>query len=620
MRWLDTVFFGITPDFISPVSPRYGESVEITLRVAKDHSLEKVFFRFAPDGEETLLEMRPTRADHFFQYFSVRFVLKWPQLRFRFLLLTSDSLLYWYNHRTISTSTPLDLFDFQCLVDFQGTEWVPEAVFYQIFPDRFHNGNPQRNYQDQEYAYGSGAVRVRNWGDSPLHFAHGYGLDFFNGDLDGVLQKIDYFQRLGITALYFNPIFTAPSNHRYDIQDYFAVDPHLGDAELFSQLTQEFHQRGIRIMLDGIINHSGVASRWFNALNWYDEPGAYNAESSPYDDFYIFYQHPEQYEMWLGIPTLPKLNYRSEKLRNMVYRDADSVLKYWLKSPFSIDGWRFDVANMTARQEGFQGYLEVWREIRQELKALNPEAYLMGEHFFDGTDLLQGDCLDGNMNYQGFYFPVIRWLSEQHDFRADTGPHRLTVPRNAHDFVSQIQDFMSRLPLQIVLRMFNFLNSHDRPRLISLLQGNTQRLLTAMYCLFTFPGTPSVYYGDEIGLEGGPDPDNRRCMVWDEAEWNEKLFQRYQQLIQFRSQSEALQRGNLQWLLTTSNTVVYARFTSEETWVVVLSKDALEAQLEIPVWILGKLHGTAVSALDNQPYPFAEGLLCVPEHSELLKI
>lgn len=586
--WLSSVFSAVTTDFITPLPARYKEMLTIRLRVAQGSPVKAVYVRCAPEGSGRFWQMTRVESKQGFDIYSLQFQLNWKIFNYQFFLLTQQDETYWFNSMGIDTCHPVNHHDFRLNADPQLPDWVTDTVFYQIFPDRFYNGNAARNYQPGEKTISGESVTVKNWGELPEG-----NFDFFNGDLEGVQQKLDHLQRLGVNGLYLNPILLAPSNHHYDFLDYFEIDPHLGDLEVFGQLVDDVHQRGMTMMLDGVFNHTGASHRWFNKAGYFESIGAYDAEASPYDDFYIFNQHPDDYVGWWGFDSLPKLNYQSQKLRDAIYRDDDSVIKTWLKPPYNIDAWRFDVANMQARYEGYQAGYEVWKETRQAVKADFPNAYLMGEHFYDGSELCQGDALDAQMNYMGFYYPIFNWLTGIFDFNAD-GQYTRVPYQNCSGitFQQQLQQFLAQVPYQNALQMYNLLNSHDRPRLISVLQGDRQKLTTALIFLFSYVGVPSVYYGDEVGLEGEGDPDCRRCMPWDESQWDMTLFSQYQQLIALRKASAALKTGALQWLHVSDDAVVYCRFLGAQRFVIVLHNPRHHASAEsilIDATVLGQM-------------------------------
>ena len=407
---------------------------------------------------------------------------------------------------------PTDATDFAILANYQAPSWVQESVFYQIFPDRFFDADPSNNVYANEYTCHGKTVVARSWGERPRPHSESGASEFFGGDLQGITQQLPYLEDLGVSALYLTPIFTAPSNHKYDVADYFSVDKHFGGDGALVELRTALDARGMRLMLDIVPNHSGSTNDWFL--------DAQADLSSATADFYTFYNHPEAYEAWFGIKSLPKLNYRSERLRDYMYAGENAVMRYWLRPPFRIDGWRIDVANMLGRQDEVQLGHKIGRGMRRAVKAEKPDAYLIGEHFFDGTAHLQGDELDAVMNYQGFTFPVLQWLAHFDSAKVwrREWPDRSYI--SADVMAAQWQAFLAVVPWQIALQQFNLLDSHDIPRILTHVGEDVARGLIAVALLMTFPGVPCVYYGDEIGMVGASDPDNRRCMIWDESEWN----------------------------------------------------------------------------------------------------
>ena len=301
-------------------------------------------------------------------------------------------------------------------------------------------------------------------------------------------------------------------------------------------------------------------------------PGAATAE------FFTFRRHPDEYESWLGVSTLPKLDYRSERLRELIYAGEDAVMRKWLRPPFRIDGWRIDVANMLGRQGPSDLGHKIGRGIRRAVKAENPEAYLLGEHFFDGTPHLQGGELDATMNYQGFSFPVWRWLA---GFEVGAGIAEWGDPRPmaTADMAAQWAAFRAAIPWQIAAQQFNLLGSHDTPRLRHILGGDLARVRVAAALLFTYPGVPCLYYGDEVGLDGAGDPDCRRTMPWDEAAWDQELRAFFQRLIRLRREAPALRWGGFQLRHAAGDTVAFQREAPEERLVVVARRadDGLRA-------------------------------------------
>lgn len=371
--------------------------------------------------------------------------------------------------------------------------WYQGAFFYQIFPDRFFRSGPP--------GQPAPAGPLEPWEAPPTLRG------FKGGTLYGVAEKLPYLLDLGVEAIYLNPIFLSTANHRYHTVDYFQVDPILGGNAALRHLLEVAHAHGVRVILDGVFNHTG---RGFFAFQHLLE----NGPESPYRDWYhvkgfplnAYTPHPN-YEAWWGNPELPKLKVETPEVRTYLLR----VAEHWIR--FGADGWRLDVPNEIRD-------LEFWRAFRRRVKGINPEAYLVGEIWEEADLWLKGDLFDATMNY-----PLARAVlgfvgGEALDWElaAHSGLGRIE-PLQALSFSRRLEDLFRRYPWEAVTAQMNLLTSHDTPRLLTLLRGDVARARLALALLFLLPGNPTVYYGEEIGMEGGPDPENRAGMVWDEARW-----------------------------------------------------------------------------------------------------
>jgi alpha-glucosidase len=566
--------------------------------------------RTTPDGEQQFTALAPLKNEAVepCQWWEGAITVSMPVMRYRFVFETPDGL-WTYNGSGLYPYTPTDEHDFRLLADYAAPRWVTRSVFYQIFPDRFADGDPANNVQSHEWLLHGQPVQARQW-DQPPEQANA-SLEFYGGDLQGITRHLDYLEQLGVDAFYLNPIFCAPSAHRYDVTDYTAVDPHLGGNTALAELRAALTERNMRLMLDIVPNHCGVEHPWFRA--------AQADPSSPYRDYFMFTAHPDQYVSWLDVRSLPKLDYRSAGLREYMFSGPESVFRHWLRPPYSIDGWRVDVANMLGQHGSTQIGVEVAREIRAAVKAERADAYLLSEHFFDATALLQGDQYDANMNYRGFTTPLWDWLSEQRMGNSWLGSElRGGKPLSTEGLVQAWAAFRAPLPYAVVLQQFNLIDSHDTPRIRHRVGGNRQLQRLAAVIQFTYPGVPCIFYGDEIGLDGANANMARRTMPWDQAQWDHDLLALYRRLSHLRRQSTALAVGGFQLLYTDADTVAYLRDVDQEQIVVVAYRGASER----PAMPLFVAHGAIadgarfVEILSDAQAIVADGYLPLPSMTQ----
>ena len=541
---------------------RIGGEVTLRLRTAVDVPVEWLLLRTCPDGEQSFAEMKPeaTQANPACRWWEVTLQVDMPVTSYRFLLFTSDGA-WWYNGLGPQRHVPTDANDFRLLANYDAPVWVWDSVFYQIFPDRFADGDSAGNVRDGEFEYRGLKSKAKRW-DEPQSIWPQAMVEFYGGDLPGVEGNLDYLTDLGINAIYLNPIFTAYSNHRYDVVDYENVDPHLGSNAALVSLRRALTERGMRFILDIVPNHCGVMHPWFQAA--LVDPAVSTAE------YFTFHRHPDEYESWLGVRSLPKLNYRSGSLREAMYAGPDSVFRRWLKEPYAIDGWRVDVANMLARHGKDQLEAEAWAGIRQAVKSENPQAYLLGENFFDSTSQLQGDRLDATMNYAGFTNPVLYWLDHFQVSQHGEPKHvESKLPWPTEALIATWQAHRASIPWIVARQQFNLLGSHDTPRIDQIVRGDAARKRLAVGLLFTYVGVPCVYYGDEIGMTARDSLEARDPMIWDSNRWDHDLRSFYQRLIRLRRTSSALIEGGFQILSSEENVIVFLRDTDTEQLIVI---------------------------------------------------
>ncbi|HKJ86336.1 MAG TPA: glycoside hydrolase family 13 protein, partial [Spirochaetia bacterium] len=523
-HWKDTVHSDTVPPFLIPEYPSLGDEVTIRLRVSREAPLATVHVRAILDGIDHHVDAIREPSDAAFVTYVARFELRQAKTHYHFLLRTTDGTTFFLNRRGISTVFPTEDHDFTIDTDYEPPAWVRSAVFYQIFPDRFFRADRALGVRTGEIERGEFRSREMPWDATPLPYPEAGSLDFFNGDLPGVEAKLEYLADLGVNAIYLTPIFTAKTNHRYDCLDYFSVDAHLGGDEALASLVTAAHRRGMRVVLDVSINHIGVEHDWADGLpvGSLRVPVVQTDRDSPVH--------------WAGVPDLLKLDYSVAELREVIYRATESVVQRYLREPFGIDGWRFDVASETGRyaREQEQGHA-VWREIRRVVRDLNPSAYILGEHWHDSTAYLQGDQWDSAMNYFGSGRLVRMWCGEEDRFAVVPSREALPGRRiSGHELASLIDQHFARIPSATVHTQFNLLDSHDVTRL----HNNSTVFDWPIYAggimlLAMLPGTFSVYYGDEVGLAGTLDGDHgkRYPMAWDPDDWDERFVGLYRMMI-----------------------------------------------------------------------------------------
>ncbi|MCY8522657.1 glycoside hydrolase family 13 protein [Bacillus atrophaeus] len=489
--------------------------------------------------------MKLEGSDDLFDYWFTE--LKPPYRRLRYGFKIDDGQqTFIYGENGFLNEVPKDTAFYFCFpflndIDmFKAPSWVKNTVWYQIFPERFANGD-STNDPPSTLPWGSESPKVNS---------------FFGGDFQGIIDHFDYLVDLGINGIYFTPIFKAESNHKYDTIDYFEIDPRFGDKETFKRFVDTCHEKGIRVMLDAVFNHSGY---YFEAF----QDVLKNQERSVYKDWFHLREFPvtplpkPNYDTFAFTPFMPKLNTENPEVKDYLLR----VGAYWIEE-FNIDGWRLDVANEVDHQ--------FWREFRQMVKRIKPDAYILGEIWHDAMPWLQGDQFDAVMNYQ-FREAALNFIAKNET--------------NAEEFAQLLTKVMTSYPKNTNKVAFNLLGSHDTPRIATISQENRDKLKLLFLLQLTYTGTPCIYYGDEIAMTGENDPDCRKCMVWDKSKQDQELLGFVKKVISLRKNNSLLaNEGTFQFLEanSTSNYVMYVRENAKQAVITIINNSHLKLHLSIP--------------------------------------
>lgn len=590
-QWLESVYSDGTACFVSNPEPELNETVTIRIRMYEDAPVRHVLLRTIPNGAEHLTEMQEEKRENGLIYYAVPLKITENRMQYQFYLVC-DAVIYYYTQKEITTYIPDHTYDFVLLADYRQPAWVKESVFYQIFPERFCNGNPEWSVKKGEYQMNGHEPIQMNWEDRPLQYEQGFCMDFFGGDLEGIRQKIPYLKKLGVTAVYLNPIFEAPSVHKYDCIDYFHVDPHFGGDAALAKLSQELHENGMRLILDISINHTGTAHRWFNRDGLYFDKaeGAYNNPNSQERGYYFFEPGTNKYLGWFDVPDLPVLNYTSDALREIIYRGPDSVLKKWLKEPYCIDGWRFDVADVFARNNEVQLAHELWPEIQKSIREENPQAYILAEDWGDCAGYLQGHEWDSPMNYYGCGRVIRQFLGEQDLFNMRNAFLReVSYKMTAEDVQARVMEHLSKLPYVMWENQFNLIDSHDVSRVHNNPAIHPGEYRGGVILQFMLVGAPSIYYGDEAEIDGWTE-NNEGCrfpMPWHKNLKETEAYKLYHTLAHLKTEKKALSCGGMKFLYAQQYVVALARFYENEAYIAVVSTNPEEQNVVLPIGSIG---------------------------------
>lgn len=636
----NALFSDETGNYVTPMEPEPGDTVTIRFRAGKNN-IDCVYLisgalRLVMNYEKTVGR---------FDFYKADVPLDAETLRYCFEVHAGKICCFYHKRGVSQNFQEQDCF--AIAPGFHTPDWAKGAVMYQIFVDRFYNGDPTNDVVDREYFYiGDGVRRVTNWGQNPAYMGV---REFYGGDLQGVRDKLDYLQDLGVDVIYFNPIFVSPSNHKYDIQDYDYVDPHLGkivqdggeplaegstdnahatkyiqrvtaqenlDASnaFFAQLVEEIHSRGMKVILDGVFNHCGSFNKWLDRECIYEEQpgyekGAFVAEDSPYRSFFKFHNehdwpYNQCYEGWWGHDTLPKLAYENSP---KLYEYIMNIARKWVSPPYCVDGWRLDVAADLGFTNEYNH--KFWKEFRKAVKEANPNAIILAEHYGDAVSWLQGDEWDTVMNYDAFMEPLT-WFFTGMEKHSDE--YREDLLGNHESFMAAMTHHMASFMAPSLQTAMNELSNHDHSRFLTRTnhrvgrvaqlghkaaeEGINQAVMReAVVMQMTWPGAPTIYYGDEAGVTGFTDPDNRRTYPWGKED--REMIRFHKEMIRLHKAYPVLIHGSLKFLYGDHNCLSYGRFSLEEQMVAVFYNGTGERDVTIPVWQIGAANGKTMKCL-----------------------
>lgn len=664
--------------------PDCFEEVHLRFRTGREN-VDEVILVF----DEQRYTMQKVANDKMFDYYEYTVKLGDSRVEYYFEVHSGHMVCY-FNSVGVCSSVE-NYYNFSITPSFQTPDWAKGAIIYQIFVDRFYNGDRSNDVETDEYFYiGEGTHKNSDWMKYPREMDV---REFYGGDIAGVMQKLDYLQDLGVEAIYLNPIFVSPSNHKYDIQDYDYIDPHFGrivkndgenlqrdengnliihdpehpnkDAtryicrvtdkenleasnQLFIEFVEEVHRRGMKVILDGVFNHCGSFNKWLDRECIYEdapgyEKGAFVSKDSPYRTFFKFredtWPYNVNYDGWWGHDTLPKLNYEeSPKLYEYIMR----IARKWVSPPYNVDGWRLDVAADLGQTAEYNHHF--WHEFRRNVKEANPNAIVLAEHYGDPTEWLKGDQWDTVMNYDAFMEPLTWFLTgvEKHsdEYRGD-------LIGNADAFFGSMRHYMTRFNTQSLQVAMNELSNHDHSRFLTRTNHQVGRISSrgadaanegvnknlfrmAVLMQMTWPGAPTIYYGDEAGLCGWTDPDSRRAYPWGHED--EELIQYHKELIRIHKEHQVLRTGSILFLFGEYQCISYGRFDDNEHIVVAINISQDTRHMEIPVWRLGVTQPTRMArviltdaggfSIETKVYQVQSGKLildCPPETAVLVK-
>jgi len=647
---LQAIFTDETLQFVSPYDPNPGDVVTFKLRAAANNNY-KIHLHFCDEVNSVYL-MTQVENKGMFDFYNVSVTIPAGPIRY-FYSIVCDGQTFYYNKQGLCESL-FDHYNFRLIPGLKTPSWAKGAVMYQIFIDRFHNGDPTNDVISHEYAYLGVTAKALPW---DKEITVGDFCNFYGGDLQGIMDKLGYLKDLGVEAVYLNPTFVSPSSHKYDIQDYDYIDPHFGvikkyggdvlrfekvdnkyatryrkrttsklnleaSNELMIQFIHKAHENGIKVILDGVFNHCGSFNKWMDVAGFYNyegEPaGAYHSIDSPYHNYFIWHggewPNNKSYEGWWSNSNHPKLNFESsEELFDYILE----VGKKWVSPPYNADGWRLDVAaDLGSSPETNHKF---WRKFYMAVKSANPDAIILAEHYGDPSSWLNGKEWDTIMNYDAFMEPITWFLTGVNKHSDENRPY---LKNDGQAFENSMRHHMAYLNVHALQMAMNQLSNHDHSRFLTRTNGNIGRwhtvgpraaeaginkniMMEAIVFQMTWPGAPTIYYGDEAGLAGWTDPDNRRTFPWGSEDII--LTNLHKSLTTIRKNYPVLRHGSMEFLFTDYGFISYGRWDKKQKIIVAINNGDKPIEANIPLWKVevfeGQLTGLIITGNDTFHQP-----------------
>ena len=556
--------------YVSNSAPKIGDFVEFKIRVPKKYKPEEIHIRFFHDGEPRTRKAKKISTNSVESWWSVKVDVINPVFHYRFMLVEKGNYS-WLNGVGLFPHDVTDREDFQIIAKPAYPQWISKAVFYQIFPDRFAKSGAVRKLP--EWAV------PREWNDLPKGRDKTTGQEFYGGDFPGITSKLSYLKDLGVNSIYFTPAFPSRSNHRYDASSFTEIDPLLGGNKGFIQFSEAAHKAGFKIMGDLTTNHCGAGHPWI-------QKAVASKKAKEREYFYWDKSVKHGYIGWWGLASLPKLNYNSKKLRDMMYDGEKSVVRSWLRPPFAMDGWRIDVGNMTGRYLDDDLNQDISRGIRRAMDETNPDAWLVAENADHSPSDLDGFGWHGTMKYNGFARPLVNWFNRPSKKLGNfSGLPGKNPQFTGWGTFAIMRAFAAGIPWRSLTASMVLLDSHDTARFKTVVGNDRAAHLSAATALFTYPGVPSIFAGDEIGLEGAWGEDARRTIDWEHPEnFDHATRDGFKKLISIRKKHDALIKGGIRWVFVSDNAFAYIRESKKEALLVYVARKGTTSTIDLSSW------------------------------------